>query len=296
MAWRSLIVEIEAGSAEALSEALLSRGALATSVEDADAGTPDERPVFDEPGATGQHAWRRARLTALLPEASRPDALLAGAAADAGLARTPTFMVEAVAERDWVRHTQSQFQPIHISERLWIVPTWHTPPDPAAISIALDPGLAFGTGSHPTTRLCLQWLERHVFPGARVLDYGCGSGILAIAALKLGAGEAVGVDTDHHALVAAHENGARNGVTARWLDATAPLDFAADLVVANILARPLIVLAPLLAAHCRAGGRIVLAGVLDAQADEVAAAYAPWFDMARNGVAEGWVALEGQRR
>ncbi len=295
MPWQSLVVEIDAAAAEPLSEALLARGAMAASVEDAAAGTGAERPLFDEPGA-GQALWARVRLRALLPADLDAAALLRGAAAVAGLPAPPEFALEAVADEDWVRRTQAQFEPIRISARLWIVPSWHTAPDPDAICLVLDPGRAFGTGSHPTTRACLRWLERRVFPGARVLDYGCGSGILTIAAVKLGAGEAVGIDIDPDALAAARENAAVNRVPARFLDARAPLDFSADLVVANILAQPLEVLAPLLAGRCGSGGRIALAGILEAQAPGVARAYAPWFEMVVAERDEGWIALEGVRR
>jgi len=294
--WRSLIVEVEAAAADAFSDALLAHGALAVSMEDALAGTPGERSVFDEPGAAGSERWKRVRVRALLAPATDANALRDAAAERAGLAERPECALEPVAEYDWVRRSQSEFGPIRISERLWVVPSWHEPPNPNAINIRLDPGLGFGTGSHASTRLCLRWLERRVFPDALVLDYGCGSGILAIAALKLGAGKVVGVDVDADAIAAARENGARNGVAARWVNADTPLEFRADLIVANILANPLQVLAPLLAAHCRSGGRIALAGILEPQADEVAAIYQPWFAVSQFDAEEGWVALEGSRR
>ena len=201
-----------------------------------------------------------------------------------------------MGDADWVRRTQAQFEPIRISRRLWIVPSWHAAPDADAINIRLDPGLAFGTGSHPTTRACLRWLERHVVRGVRVLDYGCGSGILAIAAMKLGAGEALGVDIDPEAVAAARANAERNDAAARFIDSHAPYDFPADLVVANILAKPLQVLAPVLAAHCRPGGHIALAGILAAQGWAVAEAYAACFEMRTIGEDDGWVTLEGTRR
>jgi ribosomal protein L11 methyltransferase len=295
MPWRSLVLEIDAAAAEPLSDALLAHGAAAASLEDAAAGTRAEQPVFDEPGAA-RSGWTRARLRALVPGTLDPEALLRRAAAAAGLVPPTAFTVEPVADDDWVRRTQGEFAPIKISDRLWIVPSWHRPPDPKAIHLVLDPGRAFGTGSHPTTRACLRWLEARVFPGARVLDYGCGSGILTVAAAKLGAGEAVGVDIDPEALAAARENSAANRAPARFVDARAPLALAADLVVANILANPLVVLAPLLARHCRSGGRIALAGLLEAQGRRVADAYAPWFEMAPFDRDEGWIALEGTRR
>jgi ribosomal protein L11 methyltransferase len=296
MAWRTLVVEVDAAAADAFSDALLAHGAASAIIEDAAAGTPDEQPVFDEPGSDAARTWARARVRALVGEDADAEALLGAAATAAGLPAVPRYATEEVAEADWVRASQDQFEPIRISERLWIVPSWHAAPDPGALNIRLDPGLAFGTGSHPTTRLCLHWLERHVLPTSRVLDYGCGSGILAIAAMKLGAQEAVGVDVDPAAVAAARENAVRNGVAARFADTDVPLAFTADLVVANILANPLKVLAPVLAAHCRPGGRVALAGILAPQADAVVAAYAPWFDMAHFAGEDGWVCLEGMRR
>jgi ribosomal protein L11 methyltransferase len=296
MGWRALVVEVDAAEADALSDALLARGAASATVEDARAGTPDEQPVFDEPSAGTTGAWARARIRALVAADADAGEVIAAAAADAGLTAAPHYVVEEVADADWVRASQAQFEPIRISERLWIVPSWHSAPDPGAINIALDPGLAFGTGSHPTTRLCLQWLERHVRPGSCVLDYGCGSGILAIGAMKLGARAAVGVDVDPVAVAAARENAARNGVAARFIGTDSPLVLVADLVVANILANPLKVLAPVLAAHCRPGGRIALAGILAPQTDALAAAYAPWFDVTRFADDDGWVCLDGVRQ
>jgi ribosomal protein L11 methyltransferase len=296
MGWRALVVEVDAAEADALSDALLARGAASATVEDARAGTPDEQPVFDEPSAGTTGAWARARIRALVAADADAGEVIAAAAADAGLTAAPHYVVEEVADADWVRASQAQFEPIRISERLWIVPSWHSAPDPGAINIALDPGLAFGTGSHPTTRLCLQWLERHVRPGLCVLDYGCGSGILAIGAMKLGARAAVGVDVDPVAVAAARENAARNGVAARFIGTDSPLVLVADLVVANILANPLKVLAPVLAAHCRPGGRIALAGILAPQTDALAAAYAPWFDVTRFADDDGWVCLDGVRQ
>jgi ribosomal protein L11 methyltransferase len=271
-------------------------GAASATVEDACAGTPDEQPVFDEPGAGTAGVWARARIRALIPNDADAGKVLAAAAQDAGLQAPPPYAVEEIGEADWVRASRDQFQPIRISERLWIVPSWHAAPDPHAININLDPGLAFGTGSHPTTRLCLQWLERHVLPTSSVLDYGCGSGILAIVAMKLGARAAVGVDVDPAAVAAARENAARNGVVARFIGTDAPVVPTLDLVVANILANPLMVLAPVLATHCRAGGRVALAGILAPQADAVARAYATWFEMTRFATDEGWACLEGVRK
>ncbi|HSD54536.1 MAG TPA: 50S ribosomal protein L11 methyltransferase [Burkholderiales bacterium] len=296
MAWRALVVEVDAAAADAFSDALLAHGAASATIEDACAGTPEEQPVFDELNAGMAGSWARARIRALVATDADAGKVLAAAAQDAGLQAAPRYAVEEIGEADWVRAAQHQFEPIRISERLWIVPSWHAAPDAQAININLDPGLAFGTGSHPTTQLCLQWLERHVLPVSSVLDYGCGSGILAIAAMKLGARAAVGVDVDPAAVAAARENAARNGIAARFIGTDVPVALAADLVVANILANPLVVLAPVLAARCRAGGRVALGGILAPQADAVVAAYATWFEMTRFATNDGWVCLEGVRR
>jgi ribosomal protein L11 methyltransferase len=201
--------------------------------------------------------------------------------------------VRNVPDEDWVAKAREQFGPIRVSARLWIVPTWRTPSDPQAINLVLDPGLAFGTGSHPSTRLCLQWLERSIAGGEAVLDYGCGSGILAIAALKLGARRAVGVDIDPDAVATARANAQRNRVAAEFLEARAPLTFTADVVIANILANPLKVLAPMLASRCRRGGKMALSGILSDQASEVESCYSSWVAFAPPAEAEGWVCLSG---
>ena len=289
----SLILHTDARVADALSDALLAQGAQSVSVEDAHAGTAEETPLYGEPGVPTQGAWPQSLVKALCAQGADPGQIVAAACAQVGLAPLPDYRAETVGDEDWVRLSQSQFEPIRISEKLWIVPSWAIAPDPDAINLVFDPGLAFGTGSHPTTRLCLQWLERTVRGGERILDYGCGSGILAIAALRLGARDALGVDVDPQALVVARANAARNQIDVRFVDTETTPDFQTDLVVANILANPLILLAPLLAEHLRKGGRIALSGILDAQAEEVMNAYAPWFAMRVSASDEGWVLLEG---
>jgi len=291
----SLILRTDARFADALSDALLSQGALSVSVEDASAGTAEERPLYGEPGTPAGAAWPQSLVSALCDSDADPAQFVAAACAEVGLAEAPDFRTEPVEEQDWVRRSQLQFESIRISDKLWIVPSWANAPDPNAINLVLDPGLAFGTGSHPSTRLCLQWLEQAIHGGERVLDYGCGSGILAIAALRLGAGAALGVDVDPLALVAAQANARRNRSGARFVNTETAPDFKADLVVANILANPLILLAPLLAGYAGAGARIALSGILQAQADEVMAAYAPWFTMRVSGRDGDWVLLEGSR-
>ncbi|HEY5293684.1 MAG TPA: 50S ribosomal protein L11 methyltransferase [Burkholderiales bacterium] len=291
----SLILRTDARVADALSDALLAQGAQSVSVEDANAGTAEEAPLYGEPGLPAEGAWPQSLIKALCAQGADPRQIIAGACAQAGLAVLPDYRTEPVGDEDWVRLSQSQFEPIRISEKLWIVPSWAKAPDPQALNLVLDPGLAFGTGSHPTTRLCLQWLERTIRGGERVLDYGCGSGILAIAALRLGAREALGVDVDPLALVAARANAVRNRVDARFVNTETAPDFQADLVAANILANPLILLAPLLAGYLSNGGRIALSGILKAQAEEVMEAYAPWFAMRVGASDDGWVLLEGLR-
>ena len=293
--WLSVAFAAEAAHVEALSEALVALGALSVGVEDADAGTDRETPQFGEPGSSPAPLWARSRVVALFEKHADIPLIAAAAAGQAGLAGTPRYEVSEVAEQDWVRLTQSQFEPIRINQRLWIVPSWHRAPDPAAISLELDPGLAFGTGSHPTTRLCLEWLCDHLRPGASVLDYGCGSGILAIASARLGAAGVTGVDIDRNALLAAAGNAERNGAAVQLVHSSQPLDMQFDIVVANILTNPLCVLAPLLAARTRPGGRIALSGILATQAEQVRAAYAPAFDLAVQAEREGWVLLEGMR-
>jgi ribosomal protein L11 methyltransferase len=290
----------EAESAEALSDALLEAGALSVSLEDADAPA-DEQPIFVEPGDEPARLWRLNRLRVLLAPDCTPDRVLADASR--ALDRSPPRIaaVRSVGEQDWVRSSQCQFAPLKIG-RLWIVPSWVEPPDPAALNVRLDPGLAFGTGAHPSTSLCLRWLQAHVEPGVRLLDYGCGSGILAIAAAKLGAGSVIGVDIDPLARITALENSRRNAVRA---DYTAPDALRSpdanrrfDIVIANILANPLILLAPVLVGLLAERGSIALAGVLTHQAGALIDAYhsaEPGLDLAiwdRDG---DWVCLAGRR-
>ena len=296
MPWLCAIIETAEESVEILSDALMEVGALAVDVQDAAAGTAEERPIFAEPGEAPASGWNSNRVGALFAIDADLYTLVPEALAAAGLAATEAFRIERVEDADWVRLTQSQFNPIPITPRLWIVPSWHTPPDPSAINIALDPGVAFGTGAHPTTRLCLRWLTETVTPGTDVLDYGCGSGILAIAAMKLGAARACGIDIDPQAVQAAQQNAQQNGVEFTWATAEQDVAGPAQIVVANILANPLTVLAPLLARLTRAGGQIALSGILVEQADTVLEAYAPDFIMTRAATDEGWVLLTGRRR
>lgn len=295
MGWQSVSFLTDASHAEPVCDALLDVGALSASIEDADAGTPDEQPQFGEPGSIVSSGWNRSRIIALLEPDADVGALLARASVAAGLAGVPAWTAEEVAEQNWVQLTQSQFDPIRVSERLWIVPSWHAAPDPAAVNLVLDPGMAFGTGSHATTRLCLEWLERNVRSGCSVLDYGCGSGILAIAAARLGAGTVAGVDIDPLAVEAARANAERNGVMATFHDSAQPVTGAYDLVVANILSNPLRLLAPAICAHVRRGGRLALSGILREQADEIMTIYGQWLPMQVADFREDWVCLAGTK-
>lgn len=306
MPWLTLTVDTDAQHAEALSEALLELGALSVDLLDADAGTPDEQAIFGEPGEAPPGVWQHNRVSALFDADRDVSAILRKAAGSIGLEQLPEHRIETLADNDWVRLTQSQFEPIQISARLWIVPTWHAPSDPDAINIVLDPGLAFGTGSHPTTRLCLRWLDDNIKGGESVLDYGCGSGILAIAALKLGAARAVGVDVDSQAVTASRDNAAANRVenVQFYQPDNAPQGSTEkllaghpyDLVVANILTNPLRMLAPLLANATRQGGQIVLSGILEEQAQDVMNIYRQWFDLNAPIFEEGWTCLSGRKR
>ena len=271
-------------------------GALSVALEDADAGTVDETPLFGEPDHPTAELWQHSTAIALFDAQADVPALLAAAAALAGVPAPADYTIEAVADADWVRLTQSQFDPIPISSRLWIVPTWHTAPDAAAINLKLDPGLAFGTGSHPTTRLCLAWLDTHLAGGETLLDYGCGSGILAIAAARLGAARVDGIDIDPQAVTASRDNAALNDVEARFgLPGELP-ETAYDVVVANILTNPLKAMAPLLAGRVRTGGQLVLSGILVEQAEDVMTIYRDWFDFGPPAAEAGWVRLAGTRR
>jgi len=275
---------------EAVSEALDALDALSVSVEDADAQTDAEVALFGEPGMPApKEGWQRSRLTALF--ANELAATQAGELLQAQefFDACTVLGTGAVPDQDWVRLTQSQFAPVDITPTFWIVPTWHALPEAAQTVIRLDPGLAFGTGTHPTTRMCLRWIATHPMP-ERVLDYGCGSGILAIAASKFGAQNVVAVDIDPAAVESTRLNAAANEVrlSAGLPDrATGPF----KVVLANILASPLKVLAPLLCAHVAAGGHLVLAGILERQAEELVQAYAPYCALAVSDSQEGWVLM-----
>ncbi len=301
MPLRELQFLVGADEVERWSDALLEAGALSVQAEDADADSPDEQALYGEPGIPAVRAgWDRTRLTALLAEDDDPQALLAIAAAEAQLPVPTEHTLQEIADQDWVGASQAQFTPIPVGDRLLITPSWHldtlTEPDAdGRVTIVLDPGLAFGTGSHPTTHMCLQWLSEHLQPGQSVIDYGCGSGILAIAAARLGAGPVVGVDIDPQAVTSTRANASVNGVALDVRLSTEAPPAPAEVVVANILSSPLKVLAPLLSELVAPGGQLVLAGLLDRQAREVADAY-PDIALEVYAEREGWACLAGRKR
>jgi ribosomal protein L11 methyltransferase len=295
MGWLAVTLTVNAECIEKLSDALFATGAQSVDVTDAHAGTQRERALFYESGETGPFAWKIAKVNALFAESIDVAANVAAALGAANLDPAQNFEVSRIEDQNWVRATQSQFKPVQISRRLWVVPTWHVPPDPSAINLIIDPGLAFGTGTHPTTRLCLAWLDANLRGGETVLDYGCGSGILAIAALRLGASSARGVDIDPGALSVARHNAMQNQVTVGFETTACAVTEPVDIVLANILANPLKLLAPLLAHAAHSGGCIVLSGILEHDAAEVRDVYREWFDMDSELSDEGWVLLHGIR-
>jgi ribosomal protein L11 methyltransferase len=297
-----LVLQAPESLVESVSDALMEElDALSVSVEDSDADTDAEKALFGEPGMPAPSAgWQRSTLKALFEtEAAASEAatlLLAQEWATVPGSSVSMTALHEVAEQDWVRLTQSQFDPVEITPTFWIVPTWHEPPAAATRLIRLDPGMAFGTGTHPTTRMCLGWIAAHEadIAGRRVLDYGCGSGILAIGAALHGGAPIDAVDIDPAAIATTARNAADNGVTLR---SGAP-DMASGeypLVLANILATPLKMLAPLLCGHVAPGGHLVLAGILDRQADELKAAYAPWIALEVANTVDGWILMTGRK-
>jgi ribosomal protein L11 methyltransferase len=289
--FHQLVIELGRADPGPAEQACLATGAIALGL--ADAG---DHPLLEPaPGATP--LWPEVRLLALFPDATDPRLVAAALTAVLGLG-PDAIRIEQVADRSWEREWLRDFRPMRFGRRLWVCPGGQHAAAAGAIELELDPGLAFGTGTHATTALCLEWLDARALEGRRVLDYGCGSGILALAALKLGAAAATAFDIDPQALTATRQNAARNALAGRLAIAAAPGEIGGpfELVLANILAGPLVALAPELAARTAASGTIALAGFLDAQSAEVAQAYAPWFDIATAARRDGWTLLAGQRR
>ena len=295
MPWIQLQIPADPDNADQLEDLLMEMGCDAVSMEDA-----ADQPLYEpDPGTTP--LWSQTTVTGLF-DSDRDIEQLCADVRNAWHQQTqqalPEIEVTLVEDKDWERAWMDNFQPLKFGERLWIVPSWHEAPDPDAANLMLDPGLAFGTGTHPTTALCLEWLDGQDVQGKQVIDYGCGSGILGLAALLLGANLVIGVDTDPQALEASRENARRNGVDdsklALYLPEDEP-DKQADVMLANILAQPLIGLAPHLASRTRPGGDLVLSGILSNQVREVMAVYEPWFVMDEPEQREEWIRLTGRR-
>lgn len=292
MPWLQVRLAITPEQAETYEDALLEVGAVSVTFMDA-----EDQPIF-EPDLGTTPLWSHTHLLALFEADTDETALLAHLHLLCGGA-LPEHQVERIEDQDWERSWMDNFQPMRFGRRLWIVPSWHAAPEPQAVNLLLDPGLAFGTGTHPTTALCLEWLDGQQLEGCSVIDFGCGSGILAIAALLLGAPQAVGTDIDPQALEASRDNASRNGIDPARFPVYLPADMPqqqADVVVANILAGPLVALAAQITTLVRGGGRLALSGILAEQAEEVRAAYAEAFDLDPTAVKDGWVRISGVKR
>jgi ribosomal protein L11 methyltransferase len=300
MAWLLVKIEATEQTADTISDALMDIGALSASIEDANAETSAEQAIFGEPSSADIHypppgIWQQNIITAMFDEAVDVEKIIRALCTETGISSFK-YTTETIAEQDWVRATQAQFDPIKITDKLWIVPSWHDAPSPDAVNIVLDPGLAFGTGSHPTTSLCLEWLTRQNLTNQSMLDYGCGSGILAIAAKKLGAMPVVGVDIDPQAIIASNYNAQQNQVSVEFYDADNFSHQVFDVVVANILSSALMVLAPALAKYCKTGGKLALSGILQQQHELLIARYSEWFNMDAPIQNDAWILLTGTKR
>ncbi|UZD96055.1 50S ribosomal protein L11 methyltransferase [Pseudomonas corrugata] len=292
MPWLQVRLAISPEQAETYEDAFLEVGAVSVTFMDA-----EDQPIF-EPELNTTPLWSHTHLLALFEGGTEAASVLAHLELLTG-SPLPEHHSEVIEDQDWERSWMDNFQPMRFGQRLWIVPSWHAAPEPDAVNLLLDPGLAFGTGTHPTTALCLEWLDGQDLKGCNVLDFGCGSGILAIAALLLGAKEAVGTDIDVQALEASRDNAGRNNIAEALFPLYLPQDLPqvqADVLVANILAGPLVSLAPQLSGLVKPGGRLALSGILAEQGEEVAAAYAADFDLDPIANRDGWVRITGRRR
>jgi len=295
MTWANLIVQINKEDVDSISDYLIELGAISTSIEDTNLNQNNEELIFGVPNIQSQQFWENNTVQALFEKKINIEIIKAAIKnkfTDAIL----SLSTKDVEDTDWVKSTQTQFSPIRINDKLWIIPTWHKIKDKNAINLILDPGLAFGTGTHPTTHLCLLWLLDNINQNLSVLDYGCGSGILGIAAKKIGAKKVIGVDIDNQAIKASKDNSEMNNVQISWSNTKEKIDFKADLVVANILSSALSVLAPILAEHCITNGKIALSGILESQEDDIKKIYNSWFDLDPSYKKDGWVLISGTKR
>ena len=294
-AWINLKIRASAEHAHIISDTLIELGALSSSIEDTYLNTDNEEALFGEPDIPSNTIWQHNTIESLFDDSVLIDTVIDELKTITGLSHID-YTLESVEEQNWVALTQSQFKPINISDKLWIVPSWHTTPNPNAINIVLDPGLAFGTGSHPTTHLCLEWLIHEVSENDYVLDYGCGSGILSIAAKKCGAKEVIGVDIDPQAIISSTHNAKENHVDIQFYNSDSSINFEADIVVANILSSALSVLAPIIAKACKPQGKIALSGILKEQVEILTKIYSAWFNLNKPIEREGWILMSGTKK
>jgi ribosomal protein L11 methyltransferase len=294
MAWTNLMIQTSADSAEKITDYLIELGAISASIQDKNLNQNNEEIIFGEPHDGPQQYWKENTISALFEENIEVDKIKKEL--ENFLNHKIEAIISKIEDQDWVKTSQDQFNPICIRDKLWIIPTWHRQELKNGINLILDPGLAFGTGSHPTTHLCIEWLIDNVKKNNQILDYGCGSGILAIAAKKIGCKSALGVDIDPQALIASKDNAKLNNVNIEFIESSEPIEIKADLIVANILSSALSVLAPVLASYCRPGGIIALSGILETQEKKIKVIYQEWFDIIGVTKREGWVCISAVRR
>ena len=295
MSWTNLIVQTNKKDVDSISDYVIELGAISSSIEDTNLNQNDEELIFGEPNIQSQKFWENNTVQALFDKKIDIE-LIKAAIKNKFNTLNLSFSESRVEDKDWVKLTQSQFLPIRIHKKLWIIPSWHKIQDKKAINLILDPGLAFGTGAHPTTHLCLLWLLKYVNKNSSVLDYGCGSGILGIAAKKIGAEKVIGVDIDNQAIKASKDNSEINNVKISWNNSDEIIKYKTDIIVANILSSALSVLAPVLAKYCKSNGKIALAGILESQEETIKKIYSKWFDFDPPTKKDGWVLISGTKR
>ena len=294
-AWINLKILATEAYTHLISDTLIELGALSSSIEDSYLNSPNEEALFGKPNHPGNTIWQNNTIESLFDDSVSIDTIIHELKTITGLSKI-LYTLETVEEQNWVELTQLQFEPINILDKLWIVPSWHTAPNPNAMNIILDPGLAFGTGRHPTTHLCLEWLIKEVSSNDHILDYGCGSGILSIAAKKCGAKEVVGVDIDSQAIIVSIHNAKENHVDIQFYNSESTVTYKADIIVANILSSALSVLAPIIAEACKPYGKIALSGILKEQVEMLTQIYSEWFNLNTPIHKEGWILMSGAKK